>query len=39
MWGFEHGQPMAKSIAFGPLPPSTVSAIKAYLQRNLGIAG
>jgi phosphate transport system substrate-binding protein len=37
MWGFEHGQPLAKSIAFGPLPPSTVSAIKTYLQSNLGI--
>ena len=23
-WGFEHGQSMAKSLAFGPLPPSTM---------------
>lgn len=36
-WGFEHGQAMAKSIAFGPLPPSTVDAIKAYWKKNLGI--
>lgn len=36
-WGFEHGQEMAKSIAFGPLPPSTVAAIKAYWKQNLGI--
>jgi len=36
-WGFEHGQSMAKEIAFGPLPPSTVSAIKAYWKSNLGL--
>lgn len=35
-WGFEHGQQMAKSIAFGPLPPSTVEAIKAYWKKELG---
>ncbi|HUN25527.1 MAG TPA: phosphate ABC transporter substrate-binding protein PstS [Steroidobacteraceae bacterium] len=37
LWGFEHGQQMAKSIAFGPLPPSTVHAIQAYWKQNLGI--
>ena len=36
-WGFEKGQKMATDIAFGPLPPSTVSAIKAYWKNNLGI--
>lgn len=36
-WGFEKGQAMAKSIAFGPLPPSTVRAIKVYWKKNLGI--
>lgn len=36
-WGFEHGQDMARSIAFGPLPPSTVSAIQTYWSKNLGI--
>ena len=36
-WGFEHGQSMARSIAFGPLPPPTVNAIKAYWKKNLGI--
>ena len=35
-WGFEHGQAMARSIAFGPLPPSTVTAIKAYWKNELG---
>lgn len=35
-WGFEHGQSMATSIAFGPLPPSTVQAIKAYWKSELG---
>jgi phosphate transport system substrate-binding protein len=35
-WGFEHGQEMAKSIAFGPLPPSTVEAIKNYWKSELG---
>jgi phosphate transport system substrate-binding protein len=37
LWGFEHGQAMAKSIAFGPLPPSTVQAIQTYWKQNLGI--
>ena len=37
LWGFEHGQSMAESIAFGPLPPSTVRAIKVYWKKNLGI--
>jgi phosphate transport system substrate-binding protein len=37
LWGFEHGQAMAKSIAFGPLPPSTVRAIQVYWKQNLGI--
>jgi phosphate transport system substrate-binding protein len=36
-WGFEKGQKMATDIAFGPLPPSTVDAIKAYWKTNLGI--
>ncbi len=36
-WGFEHGQSMAESIAFGPLPASTIAAIKAYWKKNLGI--
>jgi phosphate transport system substrate-binding protein len=35
-WGFEHGQNMARSIAFGPLPPSTVEAIKSYWKNELG---
>ena len=35
-WGFEHGQTMAESISFGPLPPSTVQAIKAYWKTELG---
>ena len=37
LWGFEHGQDMAKSIAFGPLPPSTVRSIQKYWKKNLGI--
>lgn len=37
LWGFEHGQQMARAIAFGPLPPSTVDAIRAYWKQNLGI--
>jgi len=37
-WGFEKGQKMATDIAFGPLPPSTVAAIKAYWKTNLGIS-
>lgn len=36
-WGFEKGQDMARSISFGPLPPSTVDSIKAYWKKNLGI--
>ncbi len=36
-WGFDHGQSMAESIAFGPLPPRTVHAIDAYWKKNLGI--
>ena len=36
-WGFEHGQKMARSLAFGPLPKSTIAAIKQYWQTNLGI--
>ena len=37
LWGFEKGQSMAESISFGPLPKSTVNAIKAYWKKNLGI--
>jgi phosphate transport system substrate-binding protein len=37
LWGFQDGQDMAQSLGFGPLPASTVSAIKAYLNKNLGI--
>ncbi|MBS0432769.1 MAG: phosphate ABC transporter substrate-binding protein PstS [Proteobacteria bacterium] len=36
-WGFDKGQDMARSISFGPLPPSTVDAVKAYWTKNLGI--
>ncbi len=36
-WGFMKGQPMARSISFGPLPPATVSAIEAYWKKNLGL--
>lgn len=35
-WGFEHGQDMARSISFGPLPSSTVAAIKSYWKKELG---
>ena len=35
-WGFEHGQDMARSISFGPLPLSTVEAIKSYWKKELG---
>jgi hypothetical protein len=28
---------MARDIAFGPLPPSTITAIKTYWTKNLGI--
>jgi len=37
LWGFDKGQSMAESIAFGPLPPSTVDVIKAYWKKNLGV--
>ena len=37
LWGFEQGQSMAQSIAFGPLPASTIRAIKVYWKQNLGI--
>ncbi len=37
LWGFDKGQSMAESIAFGPLPPTTVDAIKTYWKTNLGI--
>jgi len=37
LWGFEQGQQLARSIAFGPLPPGTVRAIKVYWQQSLGI--
>ena len=37
LWGFDKGQSMAESIAFGPLPPTTLDAIKAYWKTNLGI--
>jgi phosphate transport system substrate-binding protein len=37
LWGFEHGQEMARAIAFGPLPSSTIQAIQAYWKQNLGI--
>ena len=36
-WGFDHGQELAKSIAFGPLPESTVKAIKSYWHNQLGV--
>jgi len=36
LWGFEHGQDLARSISFGPLPPSTVTAIRAYWKSELG---
>ena len=36
-WGFEHGQKMAKSLAFGPLPPSPIAAIKQSWQASLGL--
>jgi phosphate transport system substrate-binding protein len=35
-WGFEYGQGMAESSAFGPLPASTVGAIVTYWKWNLG---
>ncbi|HEV2289570.1 MAG TPA: phosphate ABC transporter substrate-binding protein PstS [Candidatus Acidoferrales bacterium] len=35
-WGFEHGQDMARSISFGPLPENTVAAIKSYWKKELG---
>ena len=36
LWGFQHGQDLAKSISYGPLPPSTVKAIRAYWKSTLG---
>lgn len=37
LWGFEHGQSLAESIAFGPLPLVTVKAIQVYWKKNLGL--
>ncbi|MGH8298402.1 MAG: phosphate ABC transporter substrate-binding protein PstS [Steroidobacteraceae bacterium] len=37
LWGFDHGQAMAKSIGFSPLPLSTVRAIETYWKQNPGI--
>lgn len=37
LWGFEHGQAMAESIAFGPLPPATIKAVQTYWKQKLGI--
>lgn len=37
MWGFEKGKDEARSIAFGPLPASTILAIRVYLKENLHI--
>ncbi|MGO9443504.1 MAG: phosphate ABC transporter substrate-binding protein PstS [Thiobacillaceae bacterium] len=36
-WGFDSGQQQARSLAYGPLPPSTVKAIKAYWKAELDI--
>lgn len=36
-WGYEHGQKMAEELGYGPLPESTVKAIKAYWKKNLNI--
>jgi phosphate transport system substrate-binding protein len=36
-WGFEHGQQLAESIAYGPLPENAVKAIKTYWKDKLGI--
>jgi len=36
LWGFEYGQQQARSIGFGPLPPSTVAAIQTYWKNELG---
>lgn len=35
-WGFENGQQLARSISYGPLPPSTVKAIQTYWKNQLG---
>lgn len=35
-WGFQHGQDLARSISFGPLPPNTVAAIASYWKKELG---
>ncbi|MGH8296115.1 MAG: phosphate ABC transporter substrate-binding protein PstS, partial [Steroidobacteraceae bacterium] len=37
LWGFEHGQSLAESIGFAPLPAGTVQAIETYWRRSLGI--
>jgi phosphate transport system substrate-binding protein len=37
LWGYEHGQKMAEDLGYGPLPKSTVEAIRAYWKKNLGI--
>ncbi|MGH8226899.1 MAG: phosphate ABC transporter substrate-binding protein PstS [Steroidobacteraceae bacterium] len=37
LWGFTHGQQRARAIGYGPLPPSTVAAIRAYWKDTLGI--
>lgn len=36
-WGYEHGQKMAEELGYGPLPKSTVEAIRAYWKKNLGL--
>jgi len=33
-WAFEHGQPLAKSLDYVPLPPSLVKQIEAYWTRQ-----
>lgn len=37
LWGFEHGQAMAESIAFGALPPATIKAVQTYWKQKLDI--
>ncbi len=36
-WGYEHGQKMAESLGFGPLPAKTLRAIKVYWKKYLGL--
>ena len=36
-WGYENGQKMAEDLGYGPLPESTVKAIKDYWKKNLGL--